>query len=65
VVGAGAIIGAYASGWLIDSFFTHDGAKDWRGIMLAFAAYSGIVALLFLVLFRHPHDPKEFTGFHH
>ena len=65
VVGAGAIIGAYASGWLIDSFFTHDGIKDWRGIMLAFAAYSGIVALLFLVLFRHPHDPKEFTGFHH
>lgn len=65
VVGAGAIIGSYASGWLIDSFFTHSGVKDWRGIMFAFAAYSGVIALLFLVLFRHPHDPKEFTDFHH
>jgi NHS family xanthosine MFS transporter len=65
VIGLGAVVGAYASGWLIDRFFTVEGVKDWRGILLCFAAYSGVVAALFFVLFRHPHDPKEFRDFHH
>ncbi len=65
VTGAGAVIGSYASGWLIDAFFTDAGVKDWRGILLTFAAYSGVVAALFFVLFRHRHDPGEFRDFHH
>lgn len=52
VIGVAAIIGSYASGWLIDTFFTTNGVKDWHGIMLAFAGYSVLVALAFMVLFK-------------
>ncbi|WP_019616081.1 nucleoside permease [Psychromonas ossibalaenae] len=59
VVGLGAIIGSVASGWLIDNFFTHNGVRDWQGIMLSFAAYSAVVTVLFIVLFK---DEKKQTN---
>lgn len=52
VIGVAAIIGSYASGWLIDKFFTVNGVKNWHEIMLSFAAYSVFVAVAFLILFR-------------
>jgi len=65
VIGIGAAVGSYASGWMIDTFFTVNGVKDWHGIMLAFAAYSLVIAILFLIFFKHKHDPKEFVNFKH
>ena len=58
--GIGAILGSSISGWMIDRFFTSpDGVKDWHGIWLTFAAYSLAMAVLFVPLFRHKHDPDR------
>ncbi len=60
--GFGAILGSAVSGYVIEEFFTNpDRSKDWTGIWLSFSAYSLIVALLFMVLFKHKHNPKEVT----
>ena len=46
------------SGLVIEAFFTYpDQSKDWHGIWMTFATYSLIVAVLFMVLFKHKHDP--------
>lgn len=66
--GVGAFLGSKISGTLIDQYYTNaDGGKDWHSIWLAFAAYSLIVALLFLVLFRHRHSAsaKEVASIAH
>lgn len=36
--------------------------KDWQPIWITFALYAGVVALLFLLLFKHKHDPKNTTS---
>jgi NHS family xanthosine MFS transporter len=58
--GVGAFLGSKISGWAIDNFYTMPGGeKDWHHIWLAFAAYAFIVAILFLILFKHNHEvPK-------
>ena len=57
--GIGAILGSSISGIVIDRYYTAaDGAKDWHGIWLAFAGYALIVAVLFVLLFKHRHDPQ-------
>ncbi len=58
--GVGAFLGSKVSGWAIDNFYTlPGGAKDWQHIWLAFAAYAFVVAVLFLLLFKHKHEvPK-------
>lgn len=58
--GFGAIIGSVVSGYVITKFFILDnGDKDWSGIWMTFAIYALVVALLFMVLFRHKHNPKD------
>jgi MFS transporter, NHS family, xanthosine permease len=57
--GVGALLGSLISGWAIDKYFTSAiGEKDWHEIWLAFAGYALIVAVLFLLLFKHKHDRK-------
>jgi NHS family xanthosine MFS transporter len=57
--GVGAILGSSISGVVIDRYFTGaDGAKDWHGIWIAFAGYALVVAVLFVLLFKHKHDPN-------
>jgi NHS family xanthosine MFS transporter len=65
--GAGAFLGSMISGWAIDAYFTTSaGTKDWHNIWLAFAAYALIVAVLFVILFRHKHDRKAMeAAVHH
>jgi NHS family xanthosine MFS transporter len=60
--GVGAVLGSLIAGFAIDHFFTDPSCndavaicKDWHGIWLAFAAYSLIMAILFVPLFRHKH----------
>ncbi len=63
--GIGAVLGSSLSGIIIDRWFTDAGGnKDWHGIWLAFAAYSLVVAVLFLILFRHRHEPHRTTSAH-
>ena len=56
--GVGAVLGSSISGIVIDSFFTNaDNSKDWRGIWISFSLYSLVVAILFMILFKHKHVP--------
>ncbi|MCE3283717.1 MAG: nupG [Chitinophagaceae bacterium] len=57
--GFGALLGSIVSGWAIDKYFMlAGGEKDWHNIWLAFAGYALVVAILFVLLFRHKHDRK-------
>jgi len=52
------VLGSSISGLLIDAYFTHaDGSKDWRGIWVTFSLYALVMAVLFVPLFKHKHDP--------
>lgn len=58
--GIGAWLGSMISGIVIARYFTNaDKSLDWQGIWTSFAAYAAVVALLFVVLFRHKHEPAE------
>lgn len=63
--GFGAVIGSSISGLVIQKYFTYaDGGKDWFGIWTAFAAYALIIAVLFLLIFKHRHNPDEISNVH-
>lgn len=63
--GFGAVFGAVVSGFLIDKFFTVNGAKDWHNIWLAFSGYALFIAIAFFILFKHKHDPKALENVSH
>lgn len=57
--GVGAIMGSMLSGWVIEKFFTNpDRSLQWKDIWLSFSAYSLLVAILFMVLFRNKKDTE-------
>ncbi len=57
--GVGAVLGSSISGIVIDSFFTNpDNSKDWHGIWISFSLYAIVVAILFVILFKHKHVPE-------
>ena len=62
--GFGAFIGGMGSGWIVDHF-TSDGVKDWQSIWFTFAAYSLVVGILFMILFKYKHNPKVMKKYHH
>ncbi|HZH63641.1 MAG TPA: nucleoside permease [Flavisolibacter sp.] len=63
--GVGAVLGSTISGYVIQHFYTNaDNSKNWNGIWLSFAGYALVVAILFLVLFRHTHKPAAITTAH-
>ena len=52
--GFGAVIGSFLSGLLIQKYFTYaDNSKNWFGIWTSFASYALVVAILFLLVFKH------------
>ncbi len=58
--GFGSILGSLLSGWLIDHYYRlPDGSKNWPGIWMVFAIYALVIMVLFALLFRHRHQPKE------
>ena len=64
--GVGAYLGSKLSGYLIDKYYVlPSGFKDWHGIWLAFAGYSLVIAILFLIFFKHKHDPKALANVQH
>jgi NHS family xanthosine MFS transporter len=69
--GVGAVLGSLIAGFVIDHFFTDPTCndmvavcKDWRGIWTAFALYALAMALVFVPLFRHRHDPHKLVAAH-
>ncbi|RZJ58566.1 MAG: MFS transporter [Hymenobacter sp.] len=57
--GFGAVLGSSISGLVIQNYFTDaSGNKDWHNIWLAFAAYALVIAVLFVVIFKHKHQPQ-------
>ena len=57
--GFGAVLGSSVSGLVIEHYFTDaNGVKDWHSIWLAFAAYALVIAVLFVFLFKHKHNPE-------
>jgi NHS family xanthosine MFS transporter len=64
--GCGAVIGSFVSGKIISKFFTDEkGIWDWHGIWITFSVYALVVALLFMIFFRHKHDPKAVENVKH
>ncbi|MDD5149347.1 MAG: nucleoside permease [Flavobacterium sp.] len=63
--GFGAFFGGIVSGQVIDTFFTHDGVRDWHNIWLSFAGYALVIAIAFAVLFKHKHNPEEVAQVSH
>ena len=63
--GIGAVLGSLISGAVIQKYFTYaDSSKDWHSIWLCFSAYALVVAVLFVFLFRHRHDPSAIKTTH-
>lgn len=57
VNGFGALFGSFASGILIDKYFTlPNQTKDWHGIWLTFAAYALVIAIIFPFIFKYKHN---------
>lgn len=63
--GFGAIMGSSISGYLIDTYFTHEGVKDWHTIWLTFAIYALVIAVFFGIMFKHKHDPNAVENVSH
>ncbi|GHV02260.1 xanthosine permease [Bacteroidia bacterium] len=62
--GLGAVIGSYGAGAVVKAY-TVDGVTNWPPIWFIFAAYALVVALSFMVLFRHKHDPNHSVAVAH
>jgi NHS family xanthosine MFS transporter len=60
VNGFGALFGSFASGFIIDRFFTFaDQSKDWQNIWLTFSGYTLLLALVFPFVFKYKHNRAE------
>jgi MFS transporter, NHS family, xanthosine permease len=64
--GFGAVMGSSLSGIIIQKYFTDaNNNKDWHSIWLTFAAYALVIAILFIAVFKHKHDPEKFENISH
>lgn len=60
VNGFGALFGSFASGLIIEKFFTFaDQSKDWHNIWLTFAGYTLVLAIIFPFVFKYKHTRAE------
>ncbi|MBC6612553.1 nucleoside permease [Hymenobacter sp. BT507] len=63
--GFGAVLGSSISGIVIQKYFTAaDGTKDWHSIWITFALYALVIAVLFVLLFKHKHNPQAVEETH-
>ena len=62
--GVGAYLGSKISGYLIDKYFVRGGVKNWHDIWLTFAGYALVIAILFMIFFKHKHDPNAIKNTH-
>ena len=63
--GVGAVLGSLAAGFVIDRWYTDAaGVKDWQGIWTAFALYALAMAVAFVPLVKHRHQPHRVVPAH-
>ncbi|WP_375436800.1 MFS transporter, partial [uncultured Hymenobacter sp.] len=63
--GFGAVLGSSLSGIIIQEYFTNaDNSKDWPSIWITFALYALVIAVLFIILFKHKHEPQAIKNVH-
>ncbi|MEO6453027.1 MAG: nucleoside permease [Ginsengibacter sp.] len=63
--GVGAVLGSTISGLIIQKYFTAAGGnKEWQSIWITFALYALVVAVLFIIFFKHKHDPQAIINEH-
>ena len=63
--GVGAVLGSTLSGFIIQKYFTYaDDGKDWHHIWVTFSLYALAIAILFVILFKHKHDPNALKSVH-
>ncbi len=58
--GIGAIIGSYASGWVVQHY-TKNEITDWSTIWFCFAGYALVLAIIFPFVFKYKHDPTQIS----
>ncbi|MGZ4055802.1 MAG: nucleoside permease [Bacteroidia bacterium] len=63
--GFGAVFGSSVSGYVIDKYFTSEGAKNWQMIWISFTIYALLLAIAFAIFFKHRHDPAELKTINH
>jgi MFS transporter, NHS family, xanthosine permease len=54
--GIGAIIGSFASGWVVQHYTVNE-VTDWKMVWMLFAGYALILAIVFPLVFKYKHDP--------
>jgi len=42
-----------------------NGTRDWQTIWFIFAAYSLVVGITFMLLFKYKHNPEAMSTVHH
>ena len=57
--GLGASIGTWAAGLVVNHFVYNAATPDWSTAWYIFAAYSLVVGVLFMILFRNPNKIKK------
>lgn len=63
--GLGAILGGIFAGKIVDYFTDAAGNKNWQNIWFTFAGYALVIAVLFLLLFKYKHNPKDVVDINH
>jgi len=63
--GVGAYLGSKISAFAINKYYIlPSGENDWKGVWTMFAIYALIIAILFMFLFKHKHDPRAIGNIH-
>lgn len=62
--GIGAYLGSISSDVVVNAY-TNNKIHDWYHIWLVFAAYSLVVAVLFVIFFKHKHNPNDIADVKH
>lgn len=62
--GIGAFLGTMIAGKVVD-YFTANGVRDWQNIWFSFAGYALVLGIVFPLVFKYKHDPKELENIRH
>ncbi len=62
--GLGAYLGGLLSGRVVD-YFTIGGVRNWQNIWFTFAGYALLLGIIFPLVFKYTHDPKQMEQVRH
>jgi MFS transporter, NHS family, xanthosine permease len=63
--GLGAILGGLFAGKIVDFFTDAAGNKNWSNIWFTFAGYALVIAVVFLIVFKYKHNPRDEMAVRH